>query len=169
MNIKIRRATLQDVSIISQIHAECWKTAYRGIMPQKYLDELKVDFWVPTFTNWIENGIFSVYLICVDEIPVGCTAYGKSRDDKLPDWGEVISVYIRSDYWGKGLAKKLLEYVLLCMRQDGYRNCYLWVLKENLRARHFYEKIRFEWNQDELFSDIMGKQIVDVRYVLKFE
>lgn len=39
MDVRIRKATLKDVGIISKIHALSWKAAYKGIIPQKYLEE----------------------------------------------------------------------------------------------------------------------------------
>ncbi|WP_312642262.1 GNAT family N-acetyltransferase [Hydrogenoanaerobacterium sp.] len=169
MNIEIKRATVGDADAISKIHAASWKKAYRGIIPQKYLDDLKDNFWVPAFEDWIGNEIFTVYLICADDVPIGCTAYGKARDSKMPNWGEIVSVYMHPDYYGKGYGRRLFDFVLSCIKQDGYRNCYLWVLKENLTARRFYEKSGFCCSQDEYISEIMGKQIVDVRYVFDFE
>lgn len=87
MNIKIRNATINDVQIISNIYALSWKSAYKGIVPQKYLDEMKNDFWVSSFKTWISNNTLTVKLIFENDIPVGCIAYGKSRDEKYADWG----------------------------------------------------------------------------------
>jgi len=41
--MEIRTATLDDVPDISRIHALSWKAAYKGIVPQAYLDGLKED------------------------------------------------------------------------------------------------------------------------------
>ena len=51
--MEIRKATIDDVKAISRIHALSWKSAYKGIVPQAYLDELKEDFWVQAFEAWI--------------------------------------------------------------------------------------------------------------------
>lgn len=55
--MEIRKATIDDVKDISRIHALSWKSAYKGIVPQTYLDELKEDFWVPVFEAWIKNAV----------------------------------------------------------------------------------------------------------------
>jgi hypothetical protein len=57
MSVKIIKASTKDSEIISKLHALSWKTAYKGIVPQEYLDELKYDFWVDAFQNWISNNI----------------------------------------------------------------------------------------------------------------
>ena len=164
----IRQATLEDAKDISHIHALSWRSAYNNMVPQQYLDELKSDFWVSSFEYWIANNILTVQLIFDDQLPVGCISYGKSRDAQLPNWGEVVSIYLLPNYFEKGYGQKLFEFALLDMKESGHSNVYLWVLKENLNARKFYEKNNFECNHEECTFEIMEKQLIDVRYVLSF-
>lgn len=166
MSVIIKTATIKDSKIISEIHALSWKVAYKGIIPQEYLDDLKDDFWVIAFQNWISNNILTVQLLCENETPVGCIAYGKARDEKFLDWGEIVSIYILPDYWRKGYGHKLLETALTDMKSKGYQNCYLWVLRDNYRAKKFYEKYGFYCNNDEFTFEINNKSLTDERYVL---
>lgn len=53
------------------------------------------------------------------------------------------------------------------MKSKGYRNCYLWVLRDNYSAREFYEKYGFYCNNDEYKFELNNKPLKDVRYVLK--
>lgn len=39
MDVKIRKVSLNDINAISKIYALSWKEAYKGIVPQKCLDE----------------------------------------------------------------------------------------------------------------------------------
>jgi len=64
MSVKTRMATIIDAEIISNIHASSWKVAYKGIVPQRYLDELRDDFWVQAFRSWLSNDILTTHLIC---------------------------------------------------------------------------------------------------------
>lgn len=166
--MEIRKATLDDVKDISRIHALSWKSAYKGVISQAYLDELKEDFWVSAFKAWIKDNILTVQLILENGIPVGCVAYGNSRDKSLPDWGEIISIYLLPEYFGKGYGNMLLESALLDLKKSGYDNIYLWVLKENQRARDFYEKNKWQCGKDECACEIMGRKLTDIRYVYSF-
>lgn len=166
--MEIRKASLADVEDISRIYALSWKSAYKGIIPQAYLDELKEDFWVPAFATWIKDNILIAKLISENGSSVGCVAYGKSRDKSLPNWGEIVSIYLLPEHFGKGYGNKLLEDALLDLKQSGYQNIYLWVLKENQRARHFYEKNKFQCGKDEYICEISGKQLIDIRYIYSF-
>lgn len=164
----IRKGTLDDVKDISRIHALSWKSAYVGIVPEAYLNELKEDFWVSAFTSWLKEHVLKVQIIMDNGSSVGCVAYGRSRDKGLPNWGEVVSIYLLPDYFGKGYGDKLLESALLDLKNLGYQNIYLWVLKNNQRARHFYENKGFRCNKDECVCEIMGKKLTDIRYVYPF-
>lgn len=165
----IRKAELNDVIDISRIHALSWKAAYKSIVPQKYLDELKEDFWVDAFNNWIKNDILTAKLIFNDDnIPVGCAAYGNSRDKSLPDWGEIISVYIRPDFFKMGFGTCLFNAVIQDMKNMGYSKIYLWVLENNLNAKRFYEKQGFTDVSDKCYCEILGKTLTDIRYIYSF-
>lgn len=167
--MEIRRATLDDVQDISRIHALSWKSAYKGIVPQAYLEELKEDFWVPAFTDWIKDNVITVQIVTDNGSLVGCVAYGRSRDKSLPNWGEIVSIYLVPQYFGKGFGNKLLESALLDLKKSDHESIYLWVLKDSHRARCFYEKNRFHRNNDECVCEIMGKQLTDIRYVYSFK
>jgi ribosomal protein S18 acetylase RimI-like enzyme len=167
--MEIRKATIDDVKDISRIHALSWKSAYKGIVPQVYLDELKEDFWVSAFAVWIKDNTITARLILENGGPVGCVAYGKSRDKSMPNWGEIVSIYLLPQYFGKGYGNRLLESALLDLKQDGHQDIYLWTLKENQRARHFYEKNNFQCNKDECICEVMGKPLADIRYIYSFD
>ena len=165
MSLLIRNATLQDCAEISEIYALSRKYAYKGIVPQKYLDELKFDFLVPYFQTWISENSLKASILYVDNIPVGCVTYRNSRDEHLSDWGEIPSIYLHPDYYHKGYGEKLLTYALDKLRIDGYVKCYLWVLSENANAIKFYEKNGFVFNGDTCVCNIMGEDLTDLRYV----
>lgn len=166
MNLTIRKATLDDVKTISKIYALSWKATYKDSVPQSFLDNLSLNNWVSSFQNWFSNHILTAQLICENGTPIGCAAYGNARDDKFSHWGEIVSIYLHPDYFGKGYGTKLMKAVLSDMKKLGYESCYLWVLKENSNARHFYEANGFVCNNDECTYKIMKKELTDVRYLL---
>ena len=43
MQVTIRKATVDDAKIISFIGVSSWQAAYRGIIPDSYLDDLSVE------------------------------------------------------------------------------------------------------------------------------
>jgi ribosomal protein S18 acetylase RimI-like enzyme len=162
--MQIKKAITTDAVTISEIHALSWKAAYQGIVPQQYLDKLKEGFWVSAFESWIPSGAVIAEILYADEAPVGCVAYGKSRDKKLPDSGEIVSLYVLPAYFRRGYGKILLRHALSALKEFGFSSVYLWVLDENARARRFYEKNGFICTQDDCFVEIMQRQLTERRY-----
>lgn len=148
---------------ISEIYEESWKYAYKGIIPQSYLDSIPKGRWVSN----IDNQNWKT-LICVDngEI-IGTSSFCKSRFKQFYGWGEIISIYLLPAYIGKGYGRLLMESALLELKKQGYENVFLWVLEENIKARHFYTKIGFMLTDDFLDDNIGGKDLREVRYIYK--
>ncbi len=167
MQVKIKLAKASDAESISNIYAASWKVAYRGMLPQKYLDELRSDFWTLAFHNWLDNNTLKAALFYENSVPVGCIAFGKSRDDRVANWGEIVALYIHPECFRKGYGQKLLRTALLAMNEEGFTNCFLWVLRENINARRFYEKNGFRCNYDEYKCEIAGELLTDLRYIIK--
>nr|UWI51934.1 GNAT family N-acetyltransferase [Clostridioides difficile] len=167
--MEIRKAVIDDVEDISEIYAQSWKTAYKGIIPQDYLDNLKNDFWVETFKDLIENNKITAKMVFDNKKSIGCIAYGNSRDDTLKDWGEIVSLYLLPQYFGKGVGNEIFQSAIDDMKLAGFSNIYLWVLEENQRARKFYEKHGFYCNNDIYTVKIMDKKINDIRYIYTFK
>ena len=149
-----------DRGAISRIYEESWRAAYRGIIPQEYLDVIPRGRWVKNLDipGWHT-------MVCVEDGEyVGTSSFSKSRFPQYPDQGEVISVYLLPDRYGKGYGGPLLEAVLSELKKQGFTAVFLWVLEENARARRFYEKHGFSCTDEYLDAVIGGKSLREVRY-----
>ena len=165
MGWEIRQATESDISVISQIHAQTWKSAYKGIVPQRFLDGLRADTWVPAFKNWFELEVFKVALLLEDADAVGCITYGASRDNDFPHWAEIVSLYVLPQVQGKGYGRLLMGTALSQFKTRRFNHCFLWVLKDNLKARSFYERMGFSQCGEESEVVFVGQALADLRYV----
>lgn len=47
----------------------------------------------------------------------------------------------------------------------GFKQIFLWVLADNHRARHFYEKFGFKNNSEYMDNIIGGKKLCELQYV----
>lgn len=146
---------------ISKIYEESWKYAYRGIIPQDYLDSIPKGQWVSGLDDPNRKT-----LICIEHGSfIGTSSFGRSRFEKFGDWGEIISIYLLPDHMGKGYGKVLLQASISELKKSGYKNIFLWVLKDNMRARSFYERFGFLRTDDYLDSQIGGKTLQEIRYI----
>lgn len=155
------RVTCETASEVSHIYALAWKTAYRGIVPQSYLDELPLDCWTPKLGCWS----YQDYALKAEGRFVATSTIAPARDETMPGWGEVISLYVLPEQFHKGYGSRMLRYVTERLREQGFDKLYLWVLEQNHNARRFYEKMGFQPNGDWQLGEIGGKKLVEVRYV----
>ncbi len=97
--------------------------------------------------------------------PCGQFMFCKSRDKDLTGYAEIVSIYTLEEYWGKDVGKAMMEKALKEISNNGYEKVCLWVLKNNGRARRFYEKFGFFFDGTEKKS-LFSSEIIEVRYIL---
>lgn len=164
--MEIRYITNSDDRLaISKIYEESWKYAYKGIIPQEYLNSIPEGRWSKNFDipGWKT-------LVCiVDGKCIGTSSFCKSRFEQFPDCGEIISIYFLPEYMGKGYGKKLLETSILELKKLGFDELFLWVLDDNIKAKNFYEHLGFLQTEEYLDDTIGGKEFREVRFIYKNE
>ena len=73
-----------------------------------------------------------------------CMAYwDKTRYEEMKGYSEIICIHSLPDNWGRGYGSTMMEYILKDIKNAGFSKVMLWVFKENMRARKFYEKHGF--------------------------
>lgn len=162
----IRKITQDDSrEEISNIYEQSWKYAYKDIIPQEYLDSISKGQWCGAFDN---PDRYTLVMLDGNKI-IGTSSYCKSRWDDYKDWGEIISIYFLPEYMGKGYGKYLLEMVVKELKKMGFKTIFLWVLEDNYRARHFYEKFGFK-NNGIYRDDVIGdKPLRELQYEYNLE
>lgn len=158
--MEIRRVTdADDFEKIGNIYAQSWKTAYKGIIPQDFLDSL------PGIPPLLAQREYSTYVVLDGGTYIGTSSFHAARDANMNGWGEIISIYLLPEYFGKGYAAPLLRAVVAALSSQGFERIYLWVLEENARARRFYENNGFQCTSDTTKITLGGKELVEIRYV----
>ncbi|WP_333776848.1 GNAT family N-acetyltransferase [Streptomyces sp. IBSBF 3136] len=162
----VRPMALADCDRVAEIRIRGWQHAYRGLMPQSYLDGLSVARDAERRRSWFEQGDGAVLNLVAerDGEVVGWAAYGPYRDDVAGRTGdaELYAIYVDPAHLGAGVGRALLaESVGQCARYPSMR---LWVLKENVRARRFYERAGFHADGAEEPYDVDGVPVPEVRY-----
>lgn len=161
MSLEIRYITKSDDKLaISKVYEESWKYAYKGIVPQDYLEDIPEGQWAPNIEQEDRKNLVMVQ----EGMIIGTSGFGKSRMEEMNGFGEIISLYILPEYMGKGYGKLLLQAVVHELKKMGFGKVFLWVLEENQNARHFYEKCVFVQTECCLFSNIGGSELKEVQY-----
>lgn len=159
MHTHIRKMTSDDTEKVRQIYTSGWQNAFRGIVPQAYLDNLNLNGWTPPLAG--------AYVITDEEKILGTSSISSARDEDFQGWGEIISIYVLPEVIGQGCGHLLFEFVKEKLLELNYAQIYLKVFEENFRARKFYEQHGFSWNNQRLLVKIAGKDIIELRYVFQ--
>jgi len=161
----IRPAAPEDAEAVERLRIAGWQTAYRGIIPDAYLDSLPVDAprrrrHLETLPEGFRNDV-AFAGGCV----VGWISAGPCRDPDRPGprHGEVFACYVHPDSWRTGTGRLLMEHALEALAQDGRDDVTLWVLEANDRARRFYAAFGFAPDGTRKLLDF-GEPVPELRY-----
>jgi GNAT superfamily N-acetyltransferase len=147
--MRIRPATREDARPIAEVHVASWRQAYRGLLPDDYLEKLSVDERASQRLAWFADpSPGSGVLVAEDRGHlVGFASFGPSRDDDAPaGTGEVPAIYVDPAEVGRGIGRELLAEAEAALRAAGFGRATLWVLEANAPARRFYDKAGWTWD-----------------------
>jgi ribosomal protein S18 acetylase RimI-like enzyme len=165
----IRAASIEDAYQIAVVHVQSWQGAYRGLMPQAYLDGLepsqRVARWERSITQ-AAGSTSGTFVASIGGELLGFVSYSPVRDlDADPSrTGEVNAIYLAPAAWGKGIGRKLMEAALERLAFAGFSEAMLWVLDSNARARRFYEAGGWSADGTHKIDERRGFPITEIRY-----
>ena len=125
----------EEAHLLSEFRRKVWETTYRGIYPDKLIDEFDFDFHDSKNLFMINSEEYSVYFITADGKKAG---YLILRH-KNPLY--VQSLYLLSEFRRKGIGKKTFDYIREHCRKNKIEKFYLCCQLENKNALAFYKKM----------------------------
>ena len=158
----IREASLYDVKGIAKVHVDSWRTTYKNIIPDDFLNNLSYERREQLWTNSIPNGNVFVAENELGQI-VGFSSGGKERSGKYKDYkGELSSIYILKEFQGKDIGKLLAKPVLEKIVELRLNTMLVFVLEEN-ESKLFYEALGGKVI-DKVEVEIAGKKLNELVY-----
>jgi ribosomal protein S18 acetylase RimI-like enzyme len=165
----VRLAVPDDAAAIAELHVRSWQWAYRGQIPDDYLDGLTAELPErtarrreyltlprPDHRTWVAERAGHV---------VGFAHTGPSHDpDMSEEVGFVYALYLDPVVIGTGVGRTLFDYAIEDLMVRGFPAATLWVLASNTRARHFYEAAGWQPDGATKTEDLRGFPLVEVRY-----
>ena len=141
MKIEIKKPDIQNAGKIVKVNMDTWKTSYRGIISDDYLDSLNSldEKRIERCMKQIQDN--NPYLIAlIDGEIVGMLSYGKSRVDKHKESGEINAIYVLKEYQGNGIGKKLFLEAIKYLINKNYNSMIIGCLEGNT-SNNFYIKM----------------------------
>ncbi|MDI9216892.1 MULTISPECIES: GNAT family N-acetyltransferase [Clostridium] len=142
--INIRRVKAGDANTLAYIQTESWKNAFNKILSKENLDKYtNINEAIELYNMLLSKNIGNGFILSINENP-HCIAYwDKARDEEMKGYSEIICIHSLCDNWGKGYGTVMMDYILRDIKNAGFSKVMLWVFKENIRARKFYENHGF--------------------------
>lgn len=162
--LTVRRAVGQDAGAITNVHIASWRGAYAGVIPDEVLAALDPTAREARWLEILNSSDTSTWVALAHQRIIGFASVGPSRDEDS-DQGdlELYSMYLDPESWGRGVARELMR--TIDSEVSATRPLSLWVLAENRRARHFYQRFGFAHDGIERIDEYGGKPLTAVRYV----
>jgi len=127
----VRRAVAGDAQAIAEVQVMGWQAAYRGLVPDAFLDTFTLE---ARTARWIELLEQSSETYVTDG--GFCSIIRPARDGSAPV--ELAALYVAPSRWRHGIGRMLLDTALA---RDA--DVTLWVFAQNNRARGFYTALGF--------------------------
>lgn len=144
----VRTAQHHDIPELAHIDVRAWRAAYSSIFPEGAVTGLsaprRMFKWARVLSRRRDSEL--VLVAEIDGRIVGFCQAGADRDDPEAA-GEIYTLYVDPDAWGRGVGSALIE-IALTWLAPRYERAILWVVRENEPARRFYEACGFEWDED---------------------
>lgn len=140
--MNIRKMNFEDAASVARISTHGWQKAYRGLMPDQFLDSIDINQRKINWEKVIKDDSENVQIVADDNGHILGFASGLLNrfKDKLIDCEyELVAIYVDPNSWRSGIGKMLLNEFKAQLKTRGYQKMAVWVLRDNHLARKFYE------------------------------
>jgi len=138
--ITIRTAMAEDARAIANVQVQTWKTAYRGIIADDFLDTFTVDERTDRWSEILQRPEQGSFVAESDSGVIGFANGGPERDDRDDFKGELYGLYVLPDWHGQGVGKRLVTTFADWLLGSGMATILVWTLADN-PYRRFYERL----------------------------
>ena len=164
--VTVRRATVDDAALIAQVRIDSWRAAYRGMIPDAYLDGMKVEDSTRMWTRVLDaaSDAACTFVAEVEGELVGFAAGITLAERKLDFDAELTALYVLPSAQRAGIGRRLLTEVAATLGAAGAPNMLVWVLAQNGKARDFFVHLdarllaeqTFKWDELDLIEVAYG-------------
>jgi ribosomal protein S18 acetylase RimI-like enzyme len=126
---------------LARVHVTSWRETYRGLLPDAFLARMSEPGFARRFRRVLTTPGAEVTLAASGRYGlVGYAQGGPSRRGVAGE-AEIATLYILRHAQGSGLGRQLLIESARALKAQGAASLMISVLRDNIRARGFYEHL----------------------------
>ncbi len=173
----LRDAGPEDAAEVADVHVRAWQAAYRGLIPDVYLDGLRSEDRAASYTFGVVGPEHPLTTVAVDDGQVcGFVTTGPARADRQsepvggrleddpPVGGELYALYVDPTAWGRGVGRQLIAHGRSRLAELGFTAAILWVLEGNERGERFYRADGWVADGARREDEVWGVMVGEVRF-----
>ena len=162
-----RPIRLDDIPDIVEVAGAAWRAAYRDILPDEVFDQWSPAEAAERWREIVDDPERTTLVVEKEGRVCGYVGFGRARDEDLDPahTAEIYGLYVHPDRWEQGFGWSLLQAAYRVLLERGYRDVSLWTMRDNVRARQFYERAGLTWNGQTKATERGVARFVEVRYL----
>ena len=175
--IAVRRARPADAAAIGAVHVAAWRSAYPGILPDRFLSRLSIPRQAAYYDSAIRAGV-GVHVATASGLDLGPAerqggprvvgfvtgAPARAGRDAAPlADGEIETLYVLDDWRERGLGRRLMRAAATHLSAAGCQSAFVWVPRDN-PSRWFYERLGGRAVAESTIT-VGGAPVVQMAYV----
>ena len=159
-DLQFREGREEDAAAIIDVFLACWRTSYRGVVPDPIIDSWDRASAGALWRGYLEPGSgHRVVVASSDNGVIGVVRWSNVGTDVT-----IESLYVHPDASGAGAGGRLVDYVRDAV--GAAERIRLWVFEANAPARRFYERHGFMPDGRRQVEDAYGEPEIGMTAVL---
>jgi len=138
----IRPADVDDAAAIARVHVSSWRATYTDLLPADFLESLTEAGYADRWRRFIAERSNLAFVVEDDSGDVvGFASGGRDRAGEASYKGELYAIYLLEAAQRRGYGRELVRAIAGGLRGMGLDDMIVWVLRDNVTARDFYERL----------------------------
>jgi len=160
----VRPAREEDIPSVARVHVQSWRTTYRGIVPDAFLNGLSCQKKEEGHRRHLAepDAIYFVAELPRDGI-VGFLMGGRERSGNVQFPGELYAIYVLDQHHRQGIGSALVGQWAASLRRAAVNSALVWVLADNKPAIAFYQRLGGR-QLDERMIEIGGASMKELAF-----